>query len=273
MSIFDRRDSSLPDGFNYHVFISYQNADKLNSEKLYRRFLKYRIPEKLRKKYSTHTPLPKRLSPVYLDREESSASEDLNRHLLDKLRSSLRLVVVCSPNSVESDYVNMEIIEFKRMCPERKVLGYIVGGIPNASKDSLSDHPLESYPLPLRRKFNNKGQMTDEIIHPLGADARQGKFTERVAFIKLVAGLLDLDPDELLQRDKERQIKLFCIYSVIIILFAISIFGVISKYQAEKKQREQAALARALSNSNKGNEERGDKEFGNRADAVLPFFA
>ena len=77
--------------------------------------------------------MPAKLFPVFRDREELSSSSDLNEQIKAALAQSADLIVICSPNSANSHWVNEEILAFKRMGREDRVLALIVDGEPDAA--------------------------------------------------------------------------------------------------------------------------------------------
>ena len=91
----------------------------------------YRPPRKLRRKDGGE--LPGRIYPVFRDREELSTSADLGEVINQALTDSEYLVVICSPRSARSIWVNEEIKFFKALGREDKVLALIVDGEPNGS--------------------------------------------------------------------------------------------------------------------------------------------
>ncbi len=64
-------------------------------------------------------PVPKSLRPIFRDREDFSAGGSLNDQSIAALDASAALIVLCSPASAKSHYVNEEIRLFKHRHPER----------------------------------------------------------------------------------------------------------------------------------------------------------
>src|SRR5947209_14519492 len=97
-------------GYAYRAFISYSHRDKAVATRLHRTVESYRIPAKL---VGTVTPVgtvPKRLAPVFRDRDELPASADLGGELTAALKRSMFLIVICSPASAKSHWVDQEIL-------------------------------------------------------------------------------------------------------------------------------------------------------------------
>ena len=76
--------------------------------------------------------LPRRLTPIFRDRDELASAPDLSMKIKDALRRSRVLLVVCSPNAAQSSYVNEEIVWFKSLGRSQRVITLIVSGEPGA---------------------------------------------------------------------------------------------------------------------------------------------
>lgn len=89
--------------FDYVAFISYSHADKQTAQKLQKRLERYHMPAKL---LQAHPELPKKLSPIFRDESDISGKGTLIETLHDNLRRSQYLILICSPSSAKSVYVN-----------------------------------------------------------------------------------------------------------------------------------------------------------------------
>src|SRR6187402_3274558 len=108
-----KRAGALPEGFSYRAFISYSHRDKAHVRRLHRAVESFRIPQKLVGKVTSVGEVPRRLAPVFRDRDELPASPDLGGELSSALRRSMFLIVICSPASAKSKWVDEEILQFK----------------------------------------------------------------------------------------------------------------------------------------------------------------
>src|SRR5262249_38930655 len=134
-------------------------------------------------------PIPKALRPIFRDRDEFTAGHTLGEETLDALDASFALIVICSPASAKSHYVNEEIRLFKWRQPDRPVAPLIVGGKPG-------DARLECFPPALRFKVDAEGQVTDDSVEVLAADVREEGDGKSLALAKVIAGLLGVSSDE-----------------------------------------------------------------------------
>ena len=192
--------------YAYRAFISYSHRDKAVATRLHRTVESYRIPPKL---VGTTTPVglvPKRLAPVFRDRDELPASADLGGELSAALQKSMFLIVICSPASAKSHWVDQEILQFKRMHGDTRVLALIVGGTPYGS-DMPGREDQECFPRSLRFKLGADNELSDTPAEPIAADIRTDGDGRRLANLKLIAGLTGLKLADLVQRETQRRMR------------------------------------------------------------------
>jgi MTH538 TIR-like domain (DUF1863) len=194
----------MADEFKYVAFISYSHLDKKWGDWLHRALESYRVPRRLVGTAGRDGPVPRRLFPVFRDREELPTAADLGEQINDALANSACLIVVCSPNSAKSIWVNQEILTFKRMGRDNRILAIIVDGEPNAS-DKTGLAAAECFPPALRFQLMDDGELGTLRTEPLAADARPDADGRNNAKLKLVAGLLGVNYDALKRRDERRQ--------------------------------------------------------------------
>lgn len=229
----------MADDFNYWAFISYSHADAQWANWLHRKLESYRTPSRLVGRPSRDGAVPKRLYPIFRDREELSSSSDLGTVINEALRSSRYQIVICSPRSAASKWVNEEIRHFKSMGKGDRILCLIVDGEPNAdSKPGLQ--ALECFAPALRYNVTRDGQITDEPAHPVAADARAHADGKDNARLKLIAGLLDVGLDDLRQREQRRRIQVLAVAvgASLSIAAATSVLAV-NAYHARNEARQQ----------------------------------
>ncbi|MBF0357646.1 MAG: TIR domain-containing protein [Magnetococcales bacterium] len=189
----------------YWSFISYSHQDHKWAEWLHRSLESYRVPSQLVGKITPQGPVPKRIFPIFRDREELPGSASLGDKLNLALENSRSLVVICSPNSAISHWVNQEVKNYKALGNFHRVFCLIVAGEPGASAKPDSGL-LECFPEAIRYHVDMDCQVTNVPAEPIAADARPGKDGKRDALIKLLAGILDVDYDALKQREKRRRV-------------------------------------------------------------------
>jgi hypothetical protein len=120
--------------FKYWAFISYSSKDEKWGKWLIDGLETYRVPKHFVGQPRLGGAVPKRLYPVFRDRDELRVGANLEEELTEALRQSGFLIVICSPNAADSSsWVNKEVTAFKAMGRQDEVLALIVDGEPNAS--------------------------------------------------------------------------------------------------------------------------------------------
>ena len=192
----------------YWAFLSYSHTDKKWGDWLHRALETYRVPRRLVGKESRDGKVPQRIFPIFRDREELPVSADLSANINEALRESRYLIVICSPRSAQSRWVGEEIKNYKKLGREDRILALIVDGEPNASdgKPGFSTKD-ECFPQALRYRWSEDGELSEVRSEPIAADAREGKDGKLNAKLKLLAGLLGVNYDDLKQREQERRLR------------------------------------------------------------------
>jgi WD40 repeat protein/tetratricopeptide (TPR) repeat protein len=250
-------DPGSADKFRYWAFISYSHQDKEWGDWLHKAMETYRVPRRLVGKPSRDGIVPKRAFPVFRDREELPGSSSLGDNISEALRASRYLIVICSPRSAVSRWVNQEIKSYKAMGGEERVLCLIVEGEPNASaKPELG--LLECFPEAVRFRVNAAGEITNEPTEPIAADARPGKDGKANAKLKLLSGVIGVAYDELKQRDKQRKIRRRIQMVAASVLICGLMAGIFGWKEAQRRKEERASasksdLAMALKALDQGN--------------------
>ena len=148
--------------------------------------------------------VPKRLTPVFRDREELASATDLGAVDQPALSDSACQLVMCSPQAAQSRWVNEEILAFKRLGREDRIFCLIVDGEPNAT-DIPGRESEECFPPALRYHLGADGQLGNLRTEPIAADARPGKDGSNSAKLKLIAAVLGVGFDLLRRRDAQRR--------------------------------------------------------------------
>lgn len=188
----------------YYAFLSYSHQDRELADWLHRELEKFRVPSSLAGRLTATGVVPRRLTPIFRDQHDLSAADDLGEEIKAALAASQFLVVLCSPAASKSRWTNAEIESFKRTRPEGCVLAAVASGEPFAS-DMPGREAEECFPPALRFKYDRRGHRTAKRAEPLAADLRGSPEERRTGFLKLVAGMLGVGLDELVQRDTTRR--------------------------------------------------------------------
>lgn len=179
--------------FRYVAFISYSHKDSAAAKWLHGSLERFRIDKELVGHSSPLGPTPKRLAPVFRDRDEFAVGHSLSEQTLAALDASAALTVICSPDAAKSAYVNEEIRLFRTRHPERPVIPMIVRGEPG-------DPEQECFPPALRFQLDEGGAITDQPNEVLAADWREAADGRALALAKIAARLLGRSTDDIFRR-------------------------------------------------------------------------
>ena len=190
--------------YRYRAFISYSHRDAAWAAWLHKALETYRVPSRLVGKQTAAGITPRRLAPIFRDRDELASATDLGNKVREALAQSANLIVICSPSSASSKWVQEEVLAYKRLGHSERIFCLIVDGEPGASgHPDTQQH--ECFAPALRAQVDAEGTLTHAPAEPIAADVRVGKDGKRNAKLKLIAGMLDLSFDSLKQRELQRR--------------------------------------------------------------------
>lgn len=240
------RVSTSPIRQHYFAFLSYSHQDSEEADWLHEELEGFRVPSALVGKLTYNGSIPSRLTPIFRDRHELAASDSLTDEIQAALAVSRCLIVLCSPAAAKSKWTNDEIETFRRLHPQGAVIAAVIGGEPLAS-DLPGREDEECFPPALVTKYDRRGNPTKQKIEPLAADLREGHGGRREGFLKIVAGLLGVGLDELIQRDTvRRQRRLAWLAAASLAGMAVTSTLAITAIQARNAAREQRHQAESL---------------------------
>ena len=165
----------------YFAFISYQRKDEEWADRLRNKLEHYRLPSSVRKQDAS---LPKEIRPIFRDALEFAGGV-LAKEIEIALQNSIYLIVICSPNSAKSPWVNKEIQTFIDLGREDRIIPFVIDGIPFSDNDETECFP------PALRSLKGEKELLGININELSRDA---------AAIKVVARMFGLKFDTLWQR-------------------------------------------------------------------------
>lgn len=189
-----------PAARRYCVFLSYSHSDTKWARWLMRRLESYAVPKRFFGRTAPVGVVGRRIAPVFRDRDELPTTSDLGETIRAALRDSATLVVICSPASARSRWVQEEITAFKRLHGEHGVFAFIVSGEPKSA--GASD---DCFSPALRAGIGADGSLSNVPAEHVAADARAEGDGPSLAFVRLVAGLLGVGFDELRRRELQRR--------------------------------------------------------------------
>lgn len=204
--------------YKYFAFISYNSKDTEWGKRVQRKLEHYRMPATLCNENGwKRTPI----KPVFFaptDIQPGPLSEELQ----ERLRASRNLIVICSPNSAQSEWVGREIAFFHSIGRTKNIHFFIVDGVPHSG-----DTTTECF---------NPVVKTLGLPEILGANihervSRWSWINKERAYVQLISKLLDVEFDAIWQRHKRLMIQKAVAWSVGIIVMLATLFGVWIKNQ------------------------------------------
>jgi tetratricopeptide (TPR) repeat protein len=236
----------MDDGRRFWAFLSYSHEDREWASWLHRALETYSVPTRLVGRQSPAGPVPRRLRPIFKDREDLAANAGLRQHVWAALDASSALIVICSPTAAASGWVQEEIVRFKTLRGEARVFAVIVAGSPGASR-TAGREAEECFPPALRFKVDSAGALTEERAELIAADLRPHGDGRKLAKLKLIAGILGLDLDELVRRDAHRRTQQLTALTAASLAGAVAMGGLaLAALTSRNEARAQRAQAEGL---------------------------
>lgn len=206
----------------YFAFISYKREDEKWAKWLAEELEHYHLPTTLNGK-----ELPKNLRPIFRDVDELCAG-NLPEQIFHALSISKNLIVVCSPRSAKSEWVNKEIEDFIKIKGGKadNIYPFIIDGAPFSK-----DVDKECFPEKLRSLPEKEERLGGNINEQGGRNA---------AVVKIIAGILGIGFDSLWQKyEREKRKKLYWMAAFAIAAF-LCISGIALWMYRQKMETQQA---------------------------------
>lgn len=167
----------------YRAFLSYSHRDEAFARWLHNALERFVVPVHLRQ---SHNAGGRALGVVFRDRDELASSSSLSQSIHEALDQSSNLIVICSPSSAQSAWVDEEIRFFQSLGRAERIYCAIAQGEPPAvfAPSLLADSLYSEH---------------------LAADFRTVADGRQDALLKLIAGLLGVGFNELRQRELQRK--------------------------------------------------------------------
>lgn len=220
--------------YKYDAFISYRHCqpDQFVAENLHKQLEAFSLPGNVVKKLKKDNPNAKtKISRVFRDQDELPLASNLADPIVEALKESEWLIVICSPRLKESMWCRKEIDTFISLHGRDRVMAVLVEGEPSDSfPEELLHRKVEKI------KPDGSKEIIDELVEPLAADVRGNTDQERVNAIKsemlrLLAPMFNLSYDELKQRHRERRLRRMLTAAVVVAIVSI-LFGLLSTFSA-----------------------------------------
>lgn len=189
-----RQETMMGQEYKYFAFISYNKKDTEWGKRLQRKLENYRMPATL---CSERGWKRKPINPVFFAPTDIKPG-GLDEELQERLRASRNLIVICSPNSAQSEWVGKEIEFFHNLGRTKNIHFFIVDGIPNSG-----DPDTECF-NPIIKELG--------LPEILGANVNEDNYrwpwiNKERAYAQLVSTLLGVEFDTIWNRHKRRLIS------------------------------------------------------------------
>lgn len=230
---FELRD---PEGYVYAAFISYRHLprDTCVAKQVQKAIETYRLPYSLRA--GEHNCRGGKLGKCFRDEDELAASHSLPKSITDALTCSRKLIVICTPQTRESTWVNREIEEFIRIHGSEHVICVLASG---SASESIPD---------ILASRKDAVSCDDAVFkwggNPLAADLRSRSRKKSASeILRIIAAVANCDYDALKCRQRTRRnrqiaISVASICTLFCVIAALVFWGLssIQKHQiAESK--------------------------------------
>src|SRR5262249_5854309 len=143
----------------YWAFISYSQRDVKWAQWLHKELEAYHVPRMWIGREIGGLTIPRRLVPIFRDRDELPSAGDLGGKIRGALAASHSFLVVCSPYAGEWPWVTEEVRAFKALGRSDHVFPLIVEGEPSASDRPECGLP-ECFPPALRFAVDADGRVS-----------------------------------------------------------------------------------------------------------------
>ncbi len=188
----------------YAAFISYRHhpEDRRWAKWVLEELESYRTPRAL-----VRRGFARRIGRLYRDEDENPASSELGAQIEEALAASDNLIVVASPHTPGSRWIEREILRFQEMGKGDRILTLLIDG-----------DPAGSYPAPLLRNPDSEPIASD--VRPRPDESLSS--LKRKAKLRLAAALLGCSFDDLMRRDQRRsrrRIQIITAATLLLIMF------------------------------------------------------
>ncbi|NEQ50780.1 MAG: TIR domain-containing protein [Leptolyngbya sp. SIO3F4] len=211
----------------YKAFLSYSRANSSTAKRLHNALDRYRVPKALSHNKKS---LPDKLHPIFRDCTDLAGGGVLENRIIQALYESENLIVLCSREAAKSKWVDKEVAEFIRLKRLKRIFPVIDQNEPEGIDVEHNFFP------PSLRGYGLFAADLREISKPNGKVIGDGF---RFGKLKLIAGLLDVSLDSLVQRERQRQRQQTALLGISTIVFAfLAVAATGSAIVAERRRKD-----------------------------------
>lgn len=199
--------------FKYFAFISYSSKDTKWGKRVQRKLEQYRMPATLCSKHGWER---KPINPVFFAPTDIQPG-GLTEELQERLKASRNIIVICSPNSAQSEWVGKEIEFFHQLGRTKQIHFFIVDGTPHSGNPATEcfNPIVETLGLP-----EILGANIHEKIY------RWSWLNKERAYVQLVSKLLGVEFDAIWQRHKRLLLQKIIAWAIGIIAMITALVSV-----------------------------------------------
>ena len=184
----------------YNAFISYRHVERdiKVAEDIQNQLEHFKIPKAIAEKTGVQ-----KIERIFRDKSELPITSNLTDDIQTALKNSDFLIVICSPEVLESLWVRREIELFLKTHPYERILTVLSAGEPQtAIPDLLLKRRIETV------DENGRPVVIEEPTEPLSCDYRLPlKQARKVELPRLAAALIGCSYDELVQRAEQYRLR------------------------------------------------------------------
>ncbi len=227
--------SNTADTYAFHAFISYRRGEKDEkyARRLQRKLEAYRIPTAVESaEVTANAGQSARHFKVFRDKSDLGSHPTVSEGLHKSLDLCRYLIVICSPRSAYSEYVNQEVRHFMEQGRAGYIIPVIIDGKPAPGSGAADNCYPDSLPASI-----------------LGVTLSEGSFEE--ALLKTVARLLRVDFHTLYQRHLRAQRRFMAkvassLALVLALVAGLALWAVNAERRATAQRREAEELVRFM---------------------------
>lgn len=207
--------------YQYYAFVSYRSTDEKWAKWVQQQIEAYRLPAVLQ---SQRKDLPKgQLRPLFRYHTDIQPNE-LKTELHNKLEQSKYLLVICSPQSAQSQWVGAEIEGFIQMGRRENIIPIIVAGRPYSDDENECFHPILKKYFPHSDNIEEDHEILGVNLHEEGSGSAYMK--RQRAIMQVVSRMLDVNYDQLWQRRRRQLIRRITLSVLGALLVLAALIGV-----------------------------------------------
>ncbi|MBP5180655.1 MAG: TIR domain-containing protein [Clostridiales bacterium] len=224
----------------YNAFISYRHAplDSKVAEHVQRSLEHFSIPRSIRKKTGV-----KRIERIFRDKDELPITSDLTETISNALEKADYLIVICSPNTKESMWVQREIEYFLKNHTKKQILTVLADGEPEDVIPEIltyEDHEVS--------EFWKEAHTIRMPIEPLSCDYRMPfRKAKKEEIPRLASALIGCSYDELIRRQRAYRVRRGIAAGAAIVAASLAL----TLYTLRSKQKVDEALVDSLASQSR----------------------